>query len=175
VLAEGGRVVRSAAIRNAPAAFLKGPFLDERTARTLRKALGVRAMPLQELVLDVLRRDGRVLASFGWPWVGEAFVESPLEQALTRGRVAVLQPLRLLSVPRPARAAFFLFSRSEARIDERRRLRFERTGLTLYSLVEPPAPQPPPPPLPRFAGRAQLLVLPGPVPIRLPAAFRDSR
>ena len=172
VLGPGGRIVRSARIRNAPAEFLEKPFLDEEKARSLRKELAERKTPIQELVLDVLRRDGRVLASFGWPWLGEAFLESALDQDLLRGRVMVDQPLRILSVPRPAAATFFLFSRSEVRLDETKRPLFERTGLTLYSLVEPPAPQPPVPPLPRFADRAQRLVLPGPVPVPLPPALR---
>ncbi len=170
VLADGGRIVRSADVRNAPAAFLQKPFLDERTARSLRKRLAKSDESVQELVLEILRRDGRVLAAFGWPWVGEAFVEAP-EGQLVRGRLSVVQPLRILSVPRPAGAAFFLFSRSEVRLDERKRVQFGRTGLTLYPLVVPP---PPPPPLPRFADRAQRLVLPGPVPIPLPPGFRDT-
>ncbi len=172
MLRQGGLIVRSARIRNAPAAFLQEPFLDEGKARSLRKELAERKTPIQELVLDVLGRDGRVLASFGWPWLGEAFLESPPDRDQLRGRVMVEQPLRILSVPRPRAATFFLFSRSEVRLDEEKRPRFERMGLTLYSLVEPPAPQPPAPPLPRFADRAQRLVLPGPVPVPLPPAFR---
>lgn len=172
VLGQGGLIIRSARIRNAPAAFLQEPFLNEETARSLSKELVERKTPIQELVLDVLRLDGRVLASFGWPWLGEAFVESALDQDLLRGRVMVDQPLRILSVPRPAVATFFLFSRSQVALDASKQPRFERRGLTLYSLIEPPAPQPPVPPLPRFADSAQPHVLPGPVPVRLPPAFR---
>ena len=60
--------------------------------------------PISELVLDVLRRDGRVLDSFGWPWTSEAFYDGPLPAALAQEgvrnwRVESLQSIRVLRVP----------------------------------------------------------------------------
>ena len=165
VIGEHGGILRSAPIRNAPAAFLQPPFL---TAQRLKKLTA----PYQELILDVLRLDGRVVGSFGWPWSTEAFFDRPFVQRVVAlegtliGRAETPPALRVLRVPTPRSAAFLLFSESRVEIgaDSKPRLGL-RQAVALYSLVKP---VPPNPPLPDFAKHLEALELPGPAPLVRP-------
>jgi hypothetical protein len=162
VIGELGTIVRSAPIRNAPRNVLQPPFLSEATVDQI-------TTPLSELVLNVLRRDGRVLDSFGWPWIAEAFYDTPAKKqsrGVRVGRVASLQPLRLLRVPIAKTATFLLFSQASVVPDEDLGPRApRRRGLTLYSLVSP---IPPPPLLPEYAARLRPQPLPGRAPLLRP-------
>lgn len=165
VLDEHGGILRSAPIRNAPAAFLQPPFL---TPRRLKQITG----PYVELILDVLRLDGRVVDSFGWPWMTEAFFDRPVVirfaamETVTIGRVETPPALRVVRVPTPRSAAFLLFSESRVNIgpDAKPHLGL-RQGIALYSLVKP---VPPNPPLPAFADHLRAQELPGPAPLVRP-------
>jgi hypothetical protein len=162
VLGDMGQVLRSAEIRNAPRRFLQPPFLTPRTLKQI-------TVPMSELVLDVLGRDGRRLDSFGWPWTAEAFYDRPLREVvqgivqyetLRVGRLESLQPLRVLRVPVPKSTAFLLFSRTlAAPVGNGRTFALRRIGLALYSRHSPI------PPVPRLPIRGVNLSpqpLPGP-------------
>jgi hypothetical protein len=161
VIGERGTIVRSAPIRNAPRDVLQPPFLSEATVEQI-------TTPLSELVLNVLGRDGRVLDSFGWPWTAEAFYDTSAKEreGVRVGRVASLQPLRLLRVPIAEGATFLLFSQTSVMPGEGRGSRApRRTGLTLYSLVSP---IPPRPRLPEYAAGLRPRPLPGRAPLLRP-------
>jgi hypothetical protein len=157
VIGRLGKILRSAPIGNAPRRHLQPPFLGPRTLKEIEK-------PISELVLEFLRRDGRVLDSFGWPWTSEAFYDRPLSTALARegvriGRLESRQPLRVLRVPVPPSAAFLLFSQSVVTIGPGlERKTFIRKGLRLYSLPPSDLPRPP---LEDFAQHLGVDPLPG--------------
>lgn len=157
VMGDLGNVLRSASLRSAPRRFLQPPFLGPRTLKEIEK-------PISELVLDVLRRDGRVLDSFGWPWTSEAFYDGPLPAALAQegvriGRVESLQSIRVLRVPVAPTAAFLLFSQSVVTIGQGAKAKtLVRQGLALYSLPGPILPRPR---LEPFAQRLGVDPLPG--------------
>jgi IgA Peptidase M64 len=172
-MGDRGQVVRSAEIRNAPRRFLQPPFLTPRTLKQI-------TVPMSELVLDVLRPDGRRLDSFGWPWTAEAFFDRPLGdviqglvayESIRIGRSESILPLRALRVPVAPSAAFLLFSQSVASPGTASAPpMLQRFGRALYSLAPAVLARPD---LPDFASALPVDSLPGAVPVARPPSMRS--